>query len=291
MSNNTLENIALEIGKALQPLTEATASPIKFRGLLLRLGWDEEAIPAPIEALAGDLIQLSEVVQQIANGSTDEELIKTLIASVESVIRNIIALEAAPFSSALLAENFNEEFPIRLIEYLLTEYLTINQERIGFLLKAFGILRNVYIPATATRPGYIQKRIIFSDLPSLFSDPVLLFENAYGWRTDNLDIEAVYGSFKELLIALKIPANLYSLDTNLVARLENLPVIEGDPIRWALKIPIFSQGSPTGAIGAGFSLLALRGDGTTLPGLALLPYLSGTLSEEFPIKENFSEYG
>ncbi len=54
-----------EVGRALLPLRDATASPQKFVNLMLKLGWPPEAIPTPISDIGSALDVLIQELRQI----------------------------------------------------------------------------------------------------------------------------------------------------------------------------------------------------------------------------------
>jgi Family of unknown function (DUF6603) len=286
MSSNLLENIALEFGKALMPLKEMLTSVTKFRGLLLQLGWDTENIPEPIEALLSDVIQLEDLLNQFGSGSVDIEQVYLLVESLKNIFDNIDKLKSAAFDPALMADNFNNEFPQQLIKFLLAEYLTTYQQKIGYLLKVFGILRYNYVSPTATRPDHVQKDLVLPDLSKLISNPVQLFENAFGWGTENLNHRIVYEGIMEFMNVIGVPAYLDNIDSEILSRIEGKPVLPGDPVRWVMKIPIFSQGSPNGEISSNITICGIPGDGAKLPGFAIFPEVFGELSKEFQITDN-----
>lgn len=63
-SPGTLAVLMTEVGRALLPLRDATASPQKFVNFMLKLGWPPEAIPSPIADIGSALDILLQSVNQ-----------------------------------------------------------------------------------------------------------------------------------------------------------------------------------------------------------------------------------
>lgn len=286
---STLHTLAAEFGKAFLPLQEAMETPDDFIGFMRELGWSIKDIPAPIAATLPALQQLSSALTPILQGDTDPAKFEALIAAIRGFIQKIDALKNAQFDPELAAVHFAETFPKQVIEYLLVEYLVQEQQKTAFLLRALGIIKYSYADAvSADHNDYIKREIVWVDLAHLLQDPVQIFENLFGWRTENFAAEIIFRMLSDLLISAGLTVGLEGLDEKLVQRLENSADTPVSSSRLALNIILFEKVLTDGVLRAGLRLLKLPKDGALLPGLALLPYLNGKLDQDFPISDHLA---
>ena len=287
MSANTIHQVAKEFGKAFLPLKQAISSKEEFTGFAFRLGWDISNVPAPIQNLVTEIVELEQSLGKVANlEAASAEDIEKLITDVQEIFTAIKNLETASFDPGLITDQFNLKFPLQLISFLLIDYLSINQPRILFLLKVLGIVKEKYTPASGNRPGFMHRSFDFSDLPKLLEDPFLLFENAFGWRTDNFNFPLVNSLLLQFVHAIKIPAHIESLDSDIAKALDQQNGDPGNPIKWALNIPFFALGSATGEISSGIIIYGLPKTIANKPGLAILPYIKGSIDKDFEVTKN-----
>ena len=85
-----------------------------------------DAVRAPVQ----DLYALADRPEGLNEGDVAQVVLK-----LRAAFQAIPELKSA----AGLAADFRDEFPRQLIDYLLVEYLLINQRRWGYLLMALGI--------------------------------------------------------------------------------------------------------------------------------------------------------
>ena len=193
-----LETVVGEIGQLLLPLRSATASPEAFQSLLFELGWDSDLIPQPIAALVPDIEILFDRLQKILGSGLSADAsantgggkveidvpLPDILDAIEAVARlvdgigDLASAPASGFPAALNADNFKGKFPEQLLGYLFATYLERHQPRLGQILRAFGVIKRLDVEAAGNRPGYTQIRFDFSDLPKIFSDPGVIFQNA-----------------------------------------------------------------------------------------------------------------
>ena len=152
------------------------------------------------------------------------------------------------------------------------------------LLTAAGIARIAESDAAGKRPACIQQTIEWQSIPTLLSDPRQLFVDAYGWGTSQLD----HGLLTELLAdlgeSLGLSMSFVTLDPAAREALE-----AGSPA-WslidptALSLAIFegSEGE------AGIRIYGLPPVGARKPGVAILPYVTGTIPNPIQVTENLT---
>jgi hypothetical protein len=286
---DTIAVVAEEIAKALMPLRDAIQSTERFSSFMAGLGWDVEDIPPPVRELGGGLNTIANELQNIISGSVSPSTIENLRTAINQVVNGIDAISRAPESAIperLRRENFALEFPQQLIEYLLVEYLVRNQPQVGFVLGALGVIRIEYHAPRGNRRPYMTRRLDFNAIPRVFEDPVIIFENAFGWRTDDFNAGLVFRYLEDLLITLGVYVYIQKPSERAVNALEEGASVPGNPVRRALIVSLFEQKTEAGLVGAGLGLYALPKHGTKKPGLALLPYTRGALGQRFTILPN-----
>ncbi len=293
-----LETVVGEIGKLLLPLRTATASPEAFQSLLSDLGWEADIIPQPIAALIPDIEILFDRLQKIlgaglsadasANaGGAGAEIdvpLSDVMEAMEAVARlidGISDLVNAPnsaFPPALTADNFKAEFPEQLLGFLFATYLERHQARLGQILRAFGVIKRRDVEAAGNRPGYTEIRFDFSDLPKVFSDPGVIFANAFNWGSDDFDFEEVVTVADDLFDAFGLSTYYEEFDTDAAIALEDGATVTGHPLRRRLRGRFFEYARNATTLTADIGLFPLPKGGTRKPGLALLPAFSGALN-------------
>ena len=289
---NTVTIIAEEIGKAFLPLSDILASRESFSGLLLELGWDYlDTIPTPI-------LDLGEHVAAISNAIGDGEVglddLDTLTGAIRGLMNAVAALKTeAGIPIELSNAGFKTEFPVRLIDYLLIEYLEENQEIAHAVLSVFGVIREQYVEESINRPGYTKREIAWSAFTQLLSDPRGMMEEAFGWATADFDQETLLDHLLELGNSLGLSLELRQLDEALVTVLEEGSTETEPKFPWSVHFPVYFDNSGATPIEVGFLIYPLPPKETAsgeeiLPGISFLPYASGDFSEPFELSENLT---
>jgi hypothetical protein len=295
-----LETIVAEIGKLLLPLRNAVESPAAFGSLLRRLGWDSDIIPKPIADLAVDLQLLFERLQSLIGGGLAldgsvtvdgsgagggasgalEDAFETIeaIGGVVQAIDDIVSAPGSLFPPNLAADDFKGEFPGQLVSYLFITYLRTYHSGIGFALQALGVIRTRYQPPAGNRPDHIEYELRFPDLPKIVSDPVTLFENAFGWGQDDFDFPGFARQIENLAAGLGLGVQMVEVPLATAAVLEGGVQVPGNPVRKRLRLVFFERARDSGRLSAELGLFKLPKSGTKKPGFALLPSFSGLLS-------------
>ena len=125
-SQDTLQAVATEIGKALLPLQTAVSSTDAFVAFMAGLGWDlSAALPASFQNLISDLGVLAEKLENlIAGEEVGVDDFEQITNAVRSVISDIEKLkDAADLPSDLIAADFQNIFSRQLMDSLILNYL------------------------------------------------------------------------------------------------------------------------------------------------------------------------
>src|SRR6266550_723885 len=168
---DTIGVIAEELGFTLAPLVAAFSLPGALRDFLKDLGWDFGAVPPALNNLKAPAEQVLSLVQ---GGTIDPRQIPSLLTAIRGAFDAISNLRSA----AGLTNDFKNEFPEQLVEYLLAEYFLNRQSKWGHLLKTIGVIRLEDVAAAGGRPAYLRRVFAFQDFSQLFNDPLIFFRNA-----------------------------------------------------------------------------------------------------------------
>ena len=122
-------------------------------------------------------------------------------------------------SAGGLANDFKNEFPRQLVDYLLVEYLTGKQPQVGYLLMTLGYHPAEEKPAAGSRPAYLRRVFAFEDFSSLLNDPLVFFKNGYHWGQSDFSGEKLVGSMADMLEAWGFVVREEVLDAQTLANL------------------------------------------------------------------------
>jgi hypothetical protein len=279
---DTLAEIAEQLALAMQPLVDAVQSPAALRDFLEELGWDFAAVPASLNSLAAPASQvytLSASTEQVEGGQ-----LGSLLSSVKVAFEAISQLGSA----AGLANDFKDQFPRQLVDYLLCEYLLGQQPRIGYLLLALGVIRLDEKPAAPPRPAYLHRSVAFEDFGALVNDPLVFFKNAYRWGDSGFDGQKMIDAFEGLFTAWDLKVYESELDANTLDQLNAGALDPNSTDASNLRLALFEHSLDAASFGAGVGLFLLPETAAAKPGFALMPYASGELDEDIELSEELT---
>ncbi len=281
--NGTLNSLIREVGSAFQPLETAISSFDAFESFMQQLGWSVDSIPQPISSLGGSISTLVALIEKINNGSASEGDFQEGMAAIESFYRAVKDLETSSFDPELVAENFANIFPKQLVNFLLANYLLNLRPSIGFALRALGILKTEFVDANGIRPAHRQISFEWENIAEVMQDPVVIFENAYNWGTDDLKSFEILETTNAFFKAIGISSYLEEIEEFTANSLVG-PDQEG-LILYGINIPFFDASSPDGLANAGVVLMELPKSGPKKPGFILIPYVNGSFERDFRVNE------
>ncbi|HEX8494997.1 MAG TPA: DUF6603 domain-containing protein [Pyrinomonadaceae bacterium] len=279
---DTIAVLAEELARALQPLTAAFTSPDALRDFLEELGWDFAAAPAALDSLRAPVEQAFALVD--GTESITGAKIGQLLDSVRSVFQGISNLQSA----GGLANDFRNEFPPQLTEYLIVEYMLKQQARWGYLLMALGIIRLESRPAQGARPAHLRRIFAFSDFANLLQNPLAFFKNSYQWGQSGFAGERLYQSLFGLFDASPLHVREQLLDAQTLNQLNSGALLPQQALEASLRLVLIEDSLDPSLFGAGVGLFLLPETAADKPGFALLPYASAGFTEEIEISEDIT---
>ncbi|MEO7047104.1 MAG: DUF6603 domain-containing protein, partial [Ferruginibacter sp.] len=285
---DTLSLIAEEIASVFEPLKDMAQSEDVFEYKMEQLGWDANAAVQPINDiinLIDPIITLLETGDiNLGNVQQLMGMLKNLITSIEGVISKPDSLFSGITATAT---EFKNDFPSELGQYLMAEYFLVQRPKVGSLLQLLGILTITQIDKTATRPAYYRKEIHFDKIGSIFSNPLKLLQDLYGWATPGFSREQLFMNLSSVFDGFRIPFEMKQLETQFLQVLNNgLPAGTFD--KDALTLVLIDEQTSSIGAGAGINFYLLPQNGSLLPGLAIIPYASAVITEDINITDSLT---
>ena len=287
-AQDTIGALATEIGLAFQPLADAFGSPNDFATFMEQLGWNMNSIPQALSGVAAPAAQIGALIQ---NDEVDSSAVAQLLAAIVgfvSAVSGISSEPAANFPPGLDVATFKSEFPQQTLDYLVVEYLLKRQGGYAHLLKLAGIISTQDVAASATRPAFTRRTVAWSGLGDLFSNPSLIFQQAYNWGQPTFLDDQFLQNVAAVLHGWGVNYRFAEVDPALFASL-TAGALDPDKIyASALQVPFFEE-LYSGAGGAfGLELYILPQTATSFAGFAILPYASGDLAEDIPLSDSLT---
>ncbi|MEO8763663.1 MAG: DUF6603 domain-containing protein [Ginsengibacter sp.] len=285
---DTLSIIAEEIASAFIPLKDMVESENSFRSSMKILGWDATQAVQPIT----DLVSLVDpIITLLESGEINFGNITQLLSLVKNLVTGIEGIVSKPdslFSGiTATASEFKNDFPEEIGQYVLVEYFLNQRPKVGSLLQLLGIITTTPKPATATRPAYNREELHFDKIGNIFSDPLKLLQELYGWATPGFDKETLFENLAYVLEGYHVPFNFRQVEDTALQVLNNgLP--PGTFDRSALTLVLIDEQNSNAKAGAGINFYLLPQNGSLLPGLAIMPYAGAEIIEDVGLTDSLT---
>jgi hypothetical protein len=230
-SSGTLETLALQAGKLLQPL-ESLLGPDFFVSLGAELPREItgdatllsglSAASSAAGALESGITSLSSAIGAgnagsiIAAGASLINSISNLITALVQV-GNALSQAANSLDAADKArlQTFAPTMASRTMEYMLVGYLQEQLPTLGTTLAVVGLIDQEFTPApilevTNAPQGVVQRRFYFERITQLFSSPADYMQQTFGWGSNSFDGTTLLPKLQALLVSLGVPAAIYT---------------------------------------------------------------------------------
>jgi hypothetical protein len=283
--SSTLDLVALWTAEAFEPLTFALiAGDEETLGLLRDLGYDLQAVPAPITALRQPTQLLMEAVGELLDAieQQDDDSSTSGYATAATTLTLAVAEVIAAFSdmsssggTVLPAGVTPEELARRLVELLVIRELDRRGRKIASILRLLGIVDVELVdPVPLGGDKLPVARLEPQRLVQAISDPAQLARDLYGWGTTDFDAELLFQRVADVAIAFGREFFLIAINQG-VASLAGITSDDPDPV---LHVPLITDPVELDAV-----VIGVPADGPKLPGLGLTLELSGQGDIEIPI--------
>jgi hypothetical protein len=280
-TRDTVAAIAQQFAKAFQPLGAALESTPARRTLLRELGWDFATPPAALDTLVGpvaDVVAFSDVAQ------VPEGQIPALLAAVAGAFASIASLH----SDTSLPEDFRNEAPGQLTDYLLVHYFLDQQPRWGFLLFLLRIIRLDPQDEVTGRLPYTKLTFAVGDIDDLLGDPLAFLKAQYGWATSDFRGDVMVDGFQGFLDAWGARVYEDELEDPMLAALTAGALAPDEGDHTSLRLTLVASLRDPEALNAGVGLFLLPETATNRPGYALLPISSASFDQEINLSPNLT---
>ena len=281
---DTLAVIAEQLGLALSPIDFALTSEGAFSAFMRLLGWDTSGYLAAVQNLGAIVKRLLNLVE----GGLDESDAADAIGQIVnffSAVEKLSSPGALPVT--IDPTEFASDFPGQLVDYLVAEYLLRNHRVLGASLLAAGVIRMTPKPAAGKRIAYTRLDIAWSDVGNVFSEPFGVFRNAYSWGP-GFD-QALFLSNMDTLgrsLGQTVFSNPVSgaMKTALTQGATTVTGLQDFALRWQLIGNMVGEADLT----AGLDVYATPPTTVAAPGIALLPYVTGSEATTITLSDRLS---
>jgi hypothetical protein len=226
----TLESLALEMGKALQPLEDLLTPEIFPRlGLSLPAAIAANAgITAKLSAAAAKAGELEPKIQALATAITGDNpasIISAgvpLIATIAELIAKLKELGDAVHTAAAVLpplertplQDLAAQMAVRVLEYVTVGYLNEKMPGLTSTLTLLGIIdketkANVAVPEQL--PAIVPRRFHLDRLPKLLSSPDQYLQQQFQWGSNGFNGLALLQKIGALLQQLGVPIDIYTV--------------------------------------------------------------------------------
>ena len=292
MSQNAQNTIFREVGLVFESLTSLD-SAYRVTALFRELGYelpggiDFPNFPGLAARVEGIIQALIEFDQAADDAKTDA--LAELAQEIISLTQEIIALEQAVSTAtaafpAFVANAPLNELPSRLLDYLIIEYTRHYRQQVHAVMSILGIFETVELPTDGAifQPETSLRKIFWNRLPTLISNPVVLFDDVYNWSTD-FESDKFFTRVNTVLKAFLLPGGLYEQSPSLKSALGNTT----DNLQ-ELRFPILQNAVfPSTYSQFGIVLTSAEAQGPKKGGFAIVPYVFGAASFDFDLNETF----
>jgi hypothetical protein len=282
---DTLTVIAEQLGLALSPLEVVLTSDDVFSAFMLELGWDTKTSIAAVKNLGAIA---TSVISQVENG-LDASQAASVIGQIVNFFASVEKLTSASGLPATIdPAEFAADFPGQLVDYLVGRYLLDNHATLGATLLAAGVIRQTVKPAAGKRPAYIRIDIGWSDIGNLLNDALSTFRGAYAWGGASFDQGTFISNMATLGEALGLTVFSVPVGGPLKAALTQGATTVTTLQDFTLRAQLIGNLVAEADLTAGIDLYALPPTASTAPGIAFLPYVTGSATEGFSISDQLS---
>ncbi len=294
MSDSILDKTLLEISKAITPLSDID-SALKATELFRKLGYqlpgvqEFSGIPATLIGKVGGIVEGIELIAEAENDNDKVEAVLRLAIKVADIATEIEGVVGKLQSmGAAVPAFFNNapvsELPVRLLDYIISNYLETYHGSIYYLLLLIGFVDEIDMLANPAifQPAFTLRKIQYERLPKYFNEPANLSEEIYQWQT-NFNSDLFLIRLEKMLRGFMLPGGIYNQNSLARIGLQNTNTSTKE-----VRIPVFQAGdSPELYSQFGVIISGAEANGSKGKGLALMPYATGVASAAFSLNENY----
>jgi hypothetical protein len=262
--------------------------------------------PAPIDTAFNEVkaeLQImipaaKDIITRIKNGGdVDANFLSDVIALVTATNDLANTIQQLPdkldtvlntFGTYLDDSGMRGHIAIRIVDYILINFLADNHSRLYGSLRLTGIIDISFVEKDDYNPDFYLHQVRWNLFEKLFTDPRNCFETAYGWGTPDLDMPRLFESIKCFtwnngLITLEQDPDEWQLDAS-------LQTISEENKHIAFMVPIWSGSLSSDDSSESVSLYIkillypyVDQADNTKNAIILIPFLEGIATASFDI--------
>ena len=275
---DTLQSILTETCLAIAPLRSIN-SPERAVAFFRQLGYDFSAgaFGSALSQLGGHAAELITGVQQLASANSDEDiaaavvnLLQRTVATVDAISQLHTQIQAGGGAGI---PNLSE-FPRRLTDFLLLDYLHRQRTDLHEILFLLGLIEHEPNPA----PNQPMRLVNWDRFGTFLTQPGQIAKDVYKWDSD-FDTNKFLARLERVMRAVALPGGLYPQADTTKTLLGNTAADLQE-----LRLPIFQKGfTPETYSQFGITFSPAEAQGGKLKGIALLPYIMGAAEFQFDV--------
>ncbi|MFL5897127.1 MAG: DUF6603 domain-containing protein [Solirubrobacterales bacterium] len=230
MAGGTLDRIALELAKLLEPL-QSRLSAGQIRDLFIDLGLEfppeletQGSFVGALERTGTAIGQLEPLVEQLVGAIEAEDVgqIVQLSTQIVGIVANVlpaldtIATELDNLSGSLPGmspadvEAFAANLAVHLLDFSIAGYLQDYHPILLQVLALLGIVEVIHepgVPGDETKPPHVKRTLRLEQIGDLLSSPDAELKKLYGWGEAGFDGRAFLERASDLLASLSVPVS------------------------------------------------------------------------------------
>jgi hypothetical protein len=277
--SDVVQRFAEDAGGALVRLGYVLASDHAFSAVARRLGWSIATLPPPIVTTGSALRAIASQLDAARANPSSPSAWLDLIEAVAEGVDAIQQLSSASFGAALDALGFANEFPRQLLHWAAAEYLRRAHPRVFSVARAVGLVTVREIDPGPDRVRFVEERFVVPDFGAWLESPAAILRGAWAWADPMFD-----GS--ELLDEIASVFRSYGVATGYV--MSPASARERDPedigsSRWHLVARLLNGKTAAGQYEVGLRFMILDDPTNDDRGIAVVPYVTGTVAATIPL--------
>lgn len=304
MDRTTLDKLSIEFANLIYPLRAGLSDIEQAKILINTLGWE---LPSGINDVGLTVININQVVDKlnvVLNSTPVEKenlilmasrytdllaAIGNLLSRVQIAVRAISGL-AGISPDYLNKTKIHEKLFIKLLDFLIIKYMQYNHYSLFTFLEFVGIFSVCHKDADPSnyQTEHIEHKIYYGRIGLIFSNPLSLPQEVYGWGTNNLNQESLLTNLARFIIAFGGEARLRKLPRRVEEKLIGHLVPEADTEPMPQVVVSLIKGLGWDPLDIGVSMFGLRKTTATATdaGIGFCPFIRGSTELNFPITDH-----
>ena len=275
---DALHSVLVQVGLAISPLKAINNSELAI-AFFNQLGYDIplSVVGSSLPKLAVNSSELINFARELADANDETAIIEAvskIVANILSTLGQINELHKEIQLAGGAGIPNIIDFPRRLTDFLLLNYLEKKLPQFHELLHLLGLIENEEISLS----GQASRIINWERFGQFFSEPSSIANDVYQWDTD-FDTSKFLIRLHSFMRAANMAGGLYLQSNTIQSLLGN----ETNNLQ-ELRFPIFQKGVTSETYSQfGLTFSPVEAQNGKMKGIALLPYIMGGTNFDFAV--------